>query len=82
MAKLPPELQGRIETTFRSLWASGELDLQEPAHGHQLVGSFAFAGVRVRGPASSSVRLSLDDLAGTAKIDTPLPAWTRDNHNH
>jgi hypothetical protein len=27
MAKLPPELQGRIETTLRSLWASGELDM-------------------------------------------------------
>ena len=73
LTKLPPELQGRIETSFRSLWASGELDLQGPAHGQQLVGSLAFAGVRVRVPASSSVGLSLDDLAGTAKIDTPLP---------
>ena len=73
LTKLPPELQGRIETSLRSLWASGELDLRGPAHGQQLVGSLAFAGVRVRVPGSSSVRLSFDDLAGTAKIDTPLP---------
>jgi hypothetical protein len=73
MPKLPPELQARIETSLRSLWASGELDLRGPAHGQQLVGSVAFAGVRVRVPGSSSVMLSLDDLAGTAKIDTTLP---------
>jgi hypothetical protein len=73
LAKLPLDLQGRIETSFRSLWASGELDLQGPVHGQQLVGSLAFAGVRVRVPASSSVGLSLDDLTGTAKIDIPLP---------
>jgi hypothetical protein len=73
LTKLPPELQGRIETSLRSLWASGGVDLQGPANGQQLVGSLAFAGLSVRVPGSSSVRLSLDDLAGTAKINSPLP---------
>jgi hypothetical protein len=73
LPKLPPELQGRIETSLRSLWASGELELQGTAHTQQLVGNLAFAGLRVRMSGSSSVRLSLDDLAGTVKIATSLP---------
>jgi hypothetical protein len=74
---LPPALQGRIETGVNSLRASGELDLQGPADGQHLVGSLAFAGLRLRVSGHPSVTLSVDDLAGTAKVDTPLPPGPR-----
>jgi len=71
--ELPPELEGRIETGVRNLWASGELDRQGPANGQRLAGSLAFAGLRVRVPGGSRVTSSLDDLAVAARIDTPVP---------
>jgi hypothetical protein len=73
LTKLPVQLQGRIETSIRSLRASGEFDLQGPTNGQRLVGSLVFSGLRVRVPGGPAVRLSLDDVAGAAKIDTPLP---------
>ncbi|HEV8717108.1 MAG TPA: hypothetical protein VGX03_30345 [Candidatus Binatia bacterium] len=73
VAKLPPELQGRLETNLGTLWASGELDLPRPARSKRLMGSLTFAGLRVRLEGSSQVTLNFDDLASAAKIDTPLP---------
>ncbi|HSF32494.1 MAG TPA: YdbH domain-containing protein [Candidatus Tectomicrobia bacterium] len=77
MTNLPPELQTRTETSLGNVWASGELDLQGPTNGKQFVGSFGFAGVRVRMPGGSPMMLSVDDLAGSGTIDTPLPPGAR-----
>jgi hypothetical protein len=73
LARLPGEIQGRIDTGVANLSASGRLELRAPTNGDHLAGSFAFAGVRVRMPGGSRVMLGLDDLDGAAKIDTLLP---------
>ena len=77
VAKLPRELNGRIDASIASLFASGELDILDPSAaptpGQRLSASLAFAGVRVRAPGKSHSVLSLDDLTGAIKVDTPIP---------
>ncbi len=73
LARLPGEVQGRIDTGVANLSVSGRLDLRASTNGDHLVGKLAFAGVRVRIPGSSQMMLGLDDLDGAAKIDTLLP---------
>ena len=77
VAKLPREMKGRIDASIASLSASGELDILDPSAapmpGPRLFASLAFAGVRVRAPAKSHSVLSLDDLSGAIKVDTPIP---------
>lgn len=72
-AKLPPELQGYIETSLGNLWATGEVNQQKSAERKQLSGSLRFAGLRVQLPSNSPVTLSLGGMDGAARIDTPLP---------
>ncbi len=76
VAKLPPELKGRIDAGIANLSASGELDipgpLPGPSSGERLSGNLAFSGVRVRVPGKSHAIFSLEDLSGAIKIDTPI----------
>jgi hypothetical protein len=67
------ELHGRIETGLGGLSAAGELDAHRLANQDRLAGSISFAGFRVHTRGKSQVVLNLDDMAGVAKIDTPLP---------
>jgi hypothetical protein len=75
--KLPRELKGRIDASIANLSASGELDVLNPSTAPtmtpRLSARLSFAGVRVRAPGKSHSVLSLDDLSGTVKIDTPIP---------
>jgi hypothetical protein len=73
VTKLPPELQGRIETSLGNLFASGKLDLQQPANHDHLAGGLAFSGLRMRITGSPQMMVSLDDLEGAASINTNLP---------
>src|SRR5262249_34353959 len=68
VAGLPPELQGRIEASLGSLWASGELDLWAPVRSQRVTGSLTFAGLRVRVQDSPRVMMHVDELAGAVKI--------------
>lgn len=78
---LPQELKGRIDASIASLSASGELEIANPltaptpgpSFGERVSASLVFAGVRVRAPGKSHPVLSLDDLSGAVKIDTPIP---------
>jgi hypothetical protein len=76
VATLPPELQGRIETTLGNLFASGKVELQQPANHDHLAGSIAFSGLRMRITGSPQMMVSLDDLEGAASINTNLPPET------
>ena len=76
VATLPPELQGRIETSLGNLFASGKLDLQQPANHEHLAGSLVFSGLRMRITDSPQMMASLDDLEGAASINTNLPPET------
>jgi hypothetical protein len=76
VATLPPELQGRIETSLGNLFASGKLDLQQPANHDHLAGSLAFSGLRMRITDSPQMMVSFDDLQGAAGINTNLPPET------
>ena len=73
VTKLPPELQGHIETSLGNLWVTGEVNQQKLAESKQLSGSLRFAGLRVHLPGNSPVTLSLGGMDGAARIDTPLP---------
>jgi dicarboxylate transporter DctA-like protein len=80
VVNLPRELEGRIEAGLAYLSAAGELDL--PAHGSgKLSGSVSFADVRVRAPGKSQLMLSLDDMTGSVKVDSPLPPGTATSIN-
>ncbi|HEX9492957.1 MAG TPA: YdbH domain-containing protein, partial [Thermoanaerobaculia bacterium] len=78
---LPRELKGRIDASIANLSASGELDVLDPLTaptpvpriGERLSARLEFAGVRIRAPGKSRPVLSLDDLSGAVKIDTPIP---------
>jgi hypothetical protein len=76
VATLPPELQGRIETSLGNLFASGKLDLQQPANHDHLAGSLAFSGLRMRITDNPQMMVSFDDLQGAAGINTNLPPET------
>ncbi len=71
------ELHGRIETGLGTLSVSGELDAPRLANQERGVGSISgsisFAGFHVYTRGKSQVVLNLNDMAGVAKIDTPLP---------
>jgi hypothetical protein len=68
----PRELEGHIEAGLADLSGSGELDL--PDHGSgKCTGTVSFAGVRTRALGKSQMMLSLDDLKGSVKVDSPLP---------
>ena len=81
VAKLPPEMSGRIEASVANLSASGELDIPGPVPGplpaasnlERVSGRLAFSGVRVRAPGKSRTVLGLDDLSGAVKFDSPIP---------
>jgi hypothetical protein len=73
VTKLPPELQGHIETSLGNLWVTGEVNQQKSVESRQLSGNLRFAGLRVHLPGNSPVTLSLDGMDGAARIDTPLP---------
>jgi hypothetical protein len=73
---LPPELQGRIETSLGNLSASGKLARQQPANHDHLAGSLAFSRLRVHITGSPQMMLSVDDLEGAASIDTNVPPET------
>lgn len=74
-ANFPPEFEGRVEAGLADLSAAGELDLPIKGTG-KLTGNVSFAGVRVRAPGKSQMMLSLDDLTGSVKVDSPLPPGT------
>ena len=79
-ANFPREFEGRIEAGLADLSATGELNL--PIHGSgKLTGSVSFAGVRLRAPGKSQMMLSLDDLTGSVKVDSPLPPGTATSIN-
>jgi hypothetical protein len=71
-ANFSREFEGRIEAGLADLSGAGELDLPEHGSG-KLTGTVSFAGVRVRAPGRSQMMLSLDDLRGSVKVDSPLP---------
>ena len=77
VAKLPREMNGRIDASIASLSASGELNILDssaaPTPGPRLSATLAFTGGRVRAPGKSHSVLSLDDLSGAIKVDTPIP---------
>jgi hypothetical protein len=73
MPGLLRELHGRIETGLGTLSATGELGAQWLTNQERLAGSISFAGFRVHTRGKSQVVLNLNDMAGVAKIDTPLP---------
>ena len=75
VANFPKEFEGRIEAGLTDLSAAGELDLPVQRSG-KLTGSVSFAGVRVRAPGKSQMMLSLDDLTGSVKVESPLPPGT------
>ena len=79
-ANFPKEFEGRIEAGLADLSAAGELDLSVQGSG-KLTGSASFAGVRVHAPGKSQMMLSLDDLAGSVKVDSPLPPGTATSIN-
>jgi hypothetical protein len=80
VANFPQEFEGRIETGLVDFSAAGELDL--PAQGSgKLTGSVSFEGVRVHAPGKSQMMLSLDDLTGSVKVDSPLPPGTATSIN-
>ncbi|HYR78529.1 MAG TPA: hypothetical protein VEO55_00900, partial [Candidatus Dormibacteraeota bacterium] len=74
---LPRELKGRIDASIANLSASGELEIPNPSPsptaGPRLSARLMFAGGRVRAAGKSHPILSLDDLSGAIKIDTPIP---------
>jgi hypothetical protein len=80
VANLSREFRGRIEAGLADLSAAGELDLPVQGSG-KLTGSVSFAGVRVRAPGKSQMMLSLDDLTGSVKVDSPLPPGTATSIN-
>ena len=67
---LPPEMHGRIETGLENLSASGTVDVSLPAKRDHLAGSIAFSGLRVRTIGDPKMALSVDDLAGAARIES------------
>ena len=79
-ANFPQEFEGRIEAGLADLSAAGELDLPVQGSG-QLTGSVSFADVRARAPGKSQMMLSLDDLTGSVKVDSPLPPGTATSIN-
>jgi hypothetical protein len=80
VASFSQEFKGRIEAGLTDLSAAGELDLPVQGSG-KLTGSVSFAGVRVRAPGKSPIMLSLDDLTGFVKVDSPLPPGTATSIN-
>lgn len=73
VAKLPPELHGDVEASLGKLSASGELNPQPSTNARRIAGRLAFSGFRLRVPDSPQMMLSLEDVAGSARIDTLLP---------
>ena len=67
------ELHGRIETGLGTLSVSGKLEPEGLANRERLAGRLSFAGFRVHTRGASQFVLNLNDMAGVAKIDTPLP---------
>jgi hypothetical protein len=71
VAILPPEVQGRLESSVGSFAASGKLESRMPADDSHLAGIFSFAGLRVRVPGGPRAMFSLEGVNGTARIVTP-----------
>lgn len=70
MATLPPEIHGQIETRLENLSASGTVDLSSAAKRDHLAGRIAFSGLRMRIAGDPKMTLSVDDLAGAARVES------------
>lgn len=76
----PREFNGRIEAGLPYFSGAGELDMPVQGSG-KLTGSVSFSGARVRAPGKSQTMLSLNDLSGAVKVDSPLPPGTATSIN-
>jgi hypothetical protein len=72
LVKLPSGLKGNVELGLANLQMSGELVFGGGASQKQIHGGIEFAGLRVRVPESTELKLEVDNISGAAKVDSSL----------
>jgi hypothetical protein len=72
VARLPPEISGRIGVSIADLSASGTANLDAPASEARIAGIVSFDGVQLHVPGKSTTIFGVEYIAGAAMFDTPL----------
>ena len=73
LVKFPLGLKGNVEVGLANLQMRGELLLGGGSIHKQIDGRIEFAGLHVRVPDSTELKLEVDNISGAAKIDSSSP---------